>query len=191
MILSTPPPCTSSLWWLLQRSCRFIACSRRIRAYWWYVKLVLSIKKNTVRTWRWRADTSRVLGLDQFWSVVATSHQARLPLQQLHLFCQQRFGDGPDEKHGQEGQHIRRLVCYRGATFEDEYAELVRDSSIWFQTRIAMAASGATDNSQWLCRLATALIIRYYSSTMRLTRITLRRLCLCFVRSPTVASGDV
>ena len=49
--------------------------------------------------------------------------------------------------HGQEGHHIRRLVCYRGTLFGEEYVELMRDSSLWFQTRIAMAAMRSTDHS--------------------------------------------
>ena len=112
------------------------------------------------------------------------SYQARLPLQHSYLFCQQTFGDGPDEKHGQEGNHIRRLVCYRGDQFEDEYTKLLKDDgTMWFQTRLAIAASGTNDHSTWLCRMATALITLYYSSTMRRTIHPIRRsLCLvtCF-----------
>ena len=51
---------------------------------------------------RCRADTAHVLRLDQFWNVIGVSHAARVPLQRFHLFCQQRFGDGPDEKDHQE-----------------------------------------------------------------------------------------
>ena len=123
---------------------------------------------------RWRADTARVLRLDAFWNVIAVSHAARLPLQRMHLFCQHRFGDGPDE-HGQEGGHIRRLVAYRGNRFEEEYIEAVRDADMWFQSRLAMAAIGETDHSEWLCRLSLALMVHYYSSTMRRTIKPLRR----------------
>lgn len=126
-------------------------------------------KEHRLKMGRWRADTARVLKLDQFWNVIAVSQHARLPLQHLHLFCQQLFGDGPDDKHGQQGHHIRRLVCYRGTLFDEEYVELMRDSSMRFQTRIAMAATGSTDHSQWLCRLSLALVTHYYSSTMRRT----------------------
>ena len=56
-------------------------------------------KEHRLKMGRWRADTARVLKLDQFWNVIAVSQHARLPLQHMHLFCQTRFGDGPDDKH--------------------------------------------------------------------------------------------
>ena len=127
--------------------------------------VVDDVKTYTMKMGRWRSDSLRVLGYEQFWSVVAISHQTRLPLKHLHCFCQETFPAGG-------GGHIRRLVTYRCAKFQQDYTEMLKDeSTMFFQTRFGFCP----DHVEWLNRMATALIALYYSSLMRRIVIPLGR----------------
>ena len=134
--------------------------------------VVDDVKSYTVKMGRWRSDSLRVLGHEQFWSVAVISHQSRLPLKHFHCFCQEQIPAGG-------GGHIRRLVTYRGAKFQQDYTEMLKDEgTMFFQTRFAFCP----DHVEWINRMATALIALYDSSMMRRTVIPLgRRPCLVFL----------